>query len=281
MDKLDLRLNACRPDLADARLEGRVAAERFAEGRMMQVAKPLVSVHKEPRFDAMLLTQAMMGETLRVFDVREGWAFAQLERDRFVGYVSADALSSHVTAPTHRVAVPSTFIYPAPEIKSQPATVVTMNASMTIAGGNEKFAQTPDGRFVYRRHLKPVAGREGDFVAIAELFLNAPYCWGGRSVHGLDCSGLVQLSLEACGIACPRDSDMQEKALGKKLLVNDLDGLKRGDLVFWAGHVGIMADEQTLLHANAHHMQTVAEPLREAVTRTAATGNQVTSIKRL
>lgn len=281
MTELDLRLNACRPDLADARLKGRVVAECFVEGRLMQVANPLVSLHKAPRFDAMLLTQAVMGEMLRVFDVREGWAFAQLERDGFVGYVSAEALSSHVTAPTHRVAVPATFLYPEPDIKSQPTTGVTMNATVTVTGGDEKFAQAASGHFVYRRHLKPVAEAENDFVAIAKLFLNAPYCWGGRSVHGLDCSALVQLSLEACGIACPRDSDMQEKALGKKLLVNDLDSLKRGDLVFWAGHVGIMADERTLLHANAHHMQTVTEPLREAVERTATTGNQVTSIKRL
>ncbi len=281
MSELDTRLHAYRPDLADARLMGRVSAERFVEAREMQMIDPLISVHKSPRFDAMQISQALMGERLRVFDVREGWAFVQLERDGYVGYVSADALTSQLTTPTHRIAVPSTFVYLAPDIKSQPVTAVTMNAGVTITGGDEKFAQLADGRFIYRRHLKPAGDPERDFVAVAEMFRHAPYYWGGKSVHGLDCSGLVQLALEACGADCPRDTDMQEENLGKKLLVNDLDGLSRGDLVFWAGHAGIMTDERTLLHANGHHMTTLAEPLREAVDRIAANGNQVTSIKRL
>ena len=281
MAELDKRLNAYRPDLADARLRGRIDAERFVEGRTMQVVHPLVSVHKAPRFDAMQITQALMGETLRAFDVHEGWAFVQLDRDGYVGYVSADALSSHISAPTHRVAVPSTFLYPAPDIKSQPVIAVTMNAAMTVTGGDEKFAQLANGHFIHRRHFKPVEERERDFVAVAEMFRHAPYYWGGKSVHGLDCSGLLQLSLEACGTECLRDTDMQEERLGKKLLVNDLDGLSRGDLVFWTGHAGIMIDERTLLHANGYHMTTLTEPLREAVDRIAASGNQVTSIKRL
>ncbi|MBC8037017.1 MAG: C40 family peptidase [Rhizobiales bacterium] len=281
MAKLDQRLNAYRPDLADARLRGLIAAGRFVEGRLMQVVDALIAVHQAPRFDSMQISQALMGETLHVFEAQEGWAFVQLERDNYVGYVSADALSSQMTVPTHRIAVPSTFLYPAPDIKTQPATIVTMNAAVTVTGDDEKFAQLANGRFVYRYHLQPIGKAESDFVTVAEMFRHAPYCWGGKSVHGLDCSGLVQLSLEACGIACPRDTDMQEEHLGTALLVNDLDGLKRGDLVFWSGHVGIMIDEGTLFHANGHHMTTVAEPLRNAVDRIATGGNQVTSIKRL
>jgi cell wall-associated NlpC family hydrolase len=281
MADLDTRLNAYRPGLADVRLHGRVKAERFVEGREMQVANPVVAVHKAPRFDAMQITQALMGETLRVFEVHEGWAFAQLDRDGYVGYVSADALVSPVTPVTHRIAVPSTILYPAPDIKSHPIAVITMNATVAVTGGDEKFALIPNGRFVYRRHLKPMGEAERDFVAVAEMFRHAPYYWGGKSVHGLDCSALVQLALEACGADCPRDTDMQEQSLGRKLLVNDLDGLSRGDIVFWTGHTGIMTDERTLLHANGFHMTTVTEPLREAVDRIATSGNQVTSIKRL
>ena len=281
MAELDARLHAYRPDLADSRLRGRVAAERFVDGRRMQVINPVVPVHKVPRFDAMQTSQALMGETLHVFEVQEGWAFAQLERDGYVGYVSAGVLSSDVMTPTHRVAVPSTLLYVAPDIKSQPATVLTMNAAVTVTGGNEKFAQIANGQFLYRRHLKQVGEPESDFVSVAKMFLHAPYYWGGKSIHGLDCSGLVQLALEACGMSCPRDTDMQEEQVGEKLLVNDLDGLSRGDIVFWKGHAGIMTDERTLLHANGHHMTTLLEPVREAVERIAAGGTQVTSVKRL
>ncbi len=281
MTELDTRLHAYRPDLADSRLRDRVSSERFVDGRRMQVINPVVAVHKTPRFDAMQTSQALMGETLSVFEVQEGWAFVQLERDGYVGYVSAGVLSPDVTAPTHRIAVPSTFIYLTPDIKSQPATAVTMNATVTVTGGDEKFARIASGQFLYRRHLKSVNELEPDHVAVAEMFLHTPYYWGGKSVHGLDCSGLVQLALEACGMNCPRDTDMQEESLGTKLQVNDLDGLSRGDIVFWKGHAGIMTDGRTLLHANGHHMTTLTEPLREAVNRIAANGNHVTSVKRL
>lgn len=281
MTELDPRLHAYRPDLADSRLKDRVSAGRFVEGHRMQLVNPLLGLHAAPRFDSRQTSQALMGETLRVFEDKEGWAFIQLERDGYVGYVSASALSSSVAEPTHRIAVPSTYLYSEPNIKSQPAVVVTMNAVVTVSGGEEKFARLADGRFIYRRHLKPVGEMERDFVAVAEMFLHAPYYWGGKSIHGLDCSGLLQLALEACGVECPRDTDMQEEQVGKRLHVNGMEGLSRGDIVFWKGHTGIMTDERTLLHSNGYHMTTLAEPLRDAIARIAASGNQVTSIKRL
>src|SRR5204862_2433137 len=138
--------------------------------------------------------------------------------------------------------------------KAQPVTPLPLNAKIAIAGREGKFAALKNGGFVFAAHLKMVAEVEHDFVAVSERFQNVPYLWGGKSVMGLDCSGLVQLSLEAAGIACPRDTDKQEKALGTQIVINDLDGLRRGDLVFWKGHVGIMTDDQVLLHANGHHM---------------------------
>jgi cell wall-associated NlpC family hydrolase len=281
MGELDPRLHAFRPDLADRRLKSRVKAERYADGTMMEIAAPVASIHRQPRFDAMQVAQALMGEKLRVFESREGWAWVRLERDGYVGYVAADALSDRLTQATHRVAVPATFAYPAPDLKSQPAVMLPMNAMVAVAGGDEKYARLASGRFVFARHLKPLGEWEDDFVAVAEMFRHVPYYWGGKSVDGLDCSGLVQLALEACGIACPRDSDMQERDLGAELSINDLDGLKRGDLVFWNGHAGIMTDGATLLHANGHHMLTVTEPLREAIDRIARSFGRVTSIKRL
>ena len=281
MTKRDPRLNAIRPDLADVRLTGEVEAATFAEPTRMQVIEPVVPLHKAPRSDAVQLTQALMGETVKVFDQQEGWAWVQLERDGYVGYLSLNALAADIVAPTHRIAVPSTFLYPAPNLKTQPVITVTLNAAVCVVGGDEKFVRLSNGRFAFGKHLKPLDSHEPDFVEVAEKFLHVPYLWGGKSAVGLDCSGLGQLALEATGTAALRDSDMQEKTLGTALMPNDLDGLQRGDLVFWDGHVGIMTDSRTLLHANGHHMMVASEPLKDAIERIASGYGQVTSIKRL
>lgn len=281
MNKIDPRLHAIRADLADARL-GAVAGEaRLVEGELREVATPLLSLHREPRFDARLDTQALMGERVRVFDMREGWAWLQLESDGYVGYAAQDELIAAGSAATHRVAVPSTFMFPAPDIKSQPTVTLTLNAAVRVLRQDERFAHLANGRFVVASHLKPLSDVEIDFVAVAETYRHVPYLWGGKSVLGLDCSGLVQLSLQAAGRSSPRDSDMQEKTLGRALPKDDLDALKRGDLVFWDGHVGIMADQRMLLHANGHFMQVTLEPLKTAVERIAARYGKITSIKRL
>lgn len=281
MTKPDPRLNAYRPDLADAALEGRVEATRFVAPRLMQVVDPVVSVHKAPRFDAVQTTQALLGETVKLFEEEEGWAWVQLAGDGYVGYVNGNALSSQLAAPTHRVSVPSTFIYPEASLKSQPAVPVTLNARVTVTGENGPFSQLHTGRFIFTAHLKPIGEFAAGYVEVAEMFLHVPYYWGGKSVQGLDCSGLVQLALEAAGQSALRDSDMQEATLGRRLMVNDLDGLARGDLVFWSGHVGIMTDQHTLLHANGHHMMVVAEPLKAAENRIAARYGEISSIRRL
>ena len=281
MSKLDPRLHAYRTDLADAALAGRVQAGRFVEPRLVQVIEPVVTLHKAPRFDSMQLTQALFGEQVKLVHEEEGWAWVQLVKDGYVGYVTGNALSPNVVAPTHRVAVPSTFMYPDANLKTLPAVPLTLNAQVAVTGESGAFSQLSNGRFVFAAHLRRLGEVESDFVAVAEMFRHVPYYWGGKSVQGLDCSGLVQLALEACGKVAPRDSDMQEATLGERLLVNDLDSLRRGDLVFWNGHVGIMTDESTLLHANGHHMMVVSEPLKDAVDRIAARYGQLTSIRRL
>ena len=277
----DRRLNAFRPDLADARLSGQVEAARFVEGVTMRVAAPLASLRREPHTAAVQLSQALMGETLRVFDVADGWAFVQLDRDCYVGYADWTALAEPAVAATHRVAVPLSFIYPKAGIKTQPAVAVSMNATVAVIGNEGGNAAIAGGGYVHAAHLKPIAETESDFVEVAERLLHAPYYWGGKSVGGIDCSGLVQLALEACGRACPRDSDMQERDLGQSLQINDLDGLKRGDLAFWKGHVGLVQGPDRLLHASGHHMQVVSESLREAVARIAASESAITRLKRL
>ena len=280
MSKLDPRLHAYRPALADAARRGHVEASRFVEARLMQVREPVVSVHKAPRFDSRQTTQALMGEMVKLFAEEEGWAWVQLVRDGYVGYVNGNALTPDVVEPTHRVAVPASYLYPEANLKTQPALAITLNAGVTIRDTSGAFSRLADGRFVYTAHLKPAGEYETDVVAVAEMFRHVPYYWGGKSVQGLDCSGLVQLAFEACGMNALRDSDMQEATIGEPLMINDLDGLRRGDLVFWKGHVGIMTDEATLLHANGHHMMAVTEPLKTAVDRIAASFGRITCIRR-
>jgi cell wall-associated NlpC family hydrolase len=278
---LDPRLNAFRADLADARLEGRASSPRYVAGEVAQVVSPLTGVHREPRFDAMQVTQLLMGECVRVFDVHEGWAWVQAARDSYVGYVAANDLSRTVVTATHRVSVPSTLLFPGPDIKSRPVLTITMNAEVAVESLQDRFARLNSGRYAIARHLKPIAEYETDFVASAEALLHTPYLWGGKSSLGIDCSGLVQLALESAGIPSPRDSDMQEQGLGRLLGHNERKALARGDLVFWKGHVGIMRDETNLLHANAHFMQVTSEPLAEAEARIATRYGAVTAIKRL
>ena len=280
MPELDKRLHAIRSDLVDARLKGGVDAASFIEGVPMQVMAPVVPVHREPSISARQATQALFGEKINCFEEKDGWIWCQLARDGYVGYISKAGVSKDLTNPTHRVAVPSTFMYPLPDIKSQPAVILSMNARLAIVEGDEKFSKLSNGKYVFTKHIKPLNEVEADFVSVAEMFCDVPYYWGGKTAQGLDCSGLVQISLEACGILSLRDTDMQETQLGQNLLINDLDGLRRGDLVFWKGHVGIMTDQRTLLHANGYHMMTVKEPLNEAIARIARTDGQVTSIKR-
>ena len=277
MTDLDNRLHAYRPDLADIELRGRIDAKRFVEGVAMEVVVPVTAMHREASSTAMQTTQALFGERLSAFEIGDGWVWCQLERDGYVGYIAKADVSSDLTKPTHRVSVPTTFLYPLPDIKSQAVTNLPMNAKLQIVASDEKFSRLSNGKYVFTKHMKPLNEFEPDFVIVAEKFLEVPYYWGGKTAQGLDCSGLVQTSLEVCGISSPRDSDMQETQLGQKLMVNDLDGLRRGDLVFWKGHVGIMANQKILLHANGHHMMTVREHLAEAVARIA---DPITSIRR-
>jgi cell wall-associated NlpC family hydrolase len=209
-------------------------------------------------------------------------AWVQLARDGYVGYVRAAALSPIEGEPTHRVDVTGTALYAAPDAKALTSMHLSMNALVSVEEMGPSFARLAGGGFVPARHLAAVDAFAADFVAVAERFVGTPYVWGGKTRLGLDCSGLVQTSMHAAGLTCPRDSDMQLAELGTAVEVrSDLAGLQRGDLVFWKGHVGIVTDPVTLLHANAHHMAVTAEPLRGAVDRIARAGAPIAAIKRL
>jgi cell wall-associated NlpC family hydrolase len=278
----DRRVNAWREDLAASELRGAVEAPRYVEGELARVVTSVLAVRRQPSAAAPLETEALFGERVRVLDWDSGWAWVQLVRDRYVGYVVADALSRELIEPTHRVQALGTFVYPEPDIKSPTTLHLPLGADITVEREDARFARLATGGFVITRHIAERSRFARDFVDVAERFIGTPYLWGGRTRTGLDCSGLVQISLEAAGIRCPRDSDMQEAELGTPVLVPDpLDGLERGDLVFWPGHAGIMVDGVMLLHANAHHMAVAVEPLKAAAERIRRTESAISSIRRL
>jgi cell wall-associated NlpC family hydrolase len=274
----DPRLTPARTDVAAAHLKGKVEAARFVEGAEQEIVVGQVPLRQAPSHDAPLLTEALRGERITVYDTDdEGWAWGQLKDDCYVGYLPAAALLTPSAEPTHRVAALRTLVFPQASIKAPPVDALPLGAKLAVLRTQGEFAVTAGG-FLPAKHVAPVASTESDFVAVAERFVGVPYLWGGKSSLGLDCSALVQVSLNACGIACPRDTDMQEAALGKPIA---LAGLQHGDLIFWKGHVAIALGRNSMIHANAFHMAAAVEPVADAVARIASGGSQVTSVRRL
>jgi cell wall-associated NlpC family hydrolase len=264
----DPRLTLARPDLASAALEGLVAADRHAPTTTRQCAAPAAAIRAAPTDASEQADQLLFGERFDVLETKAGWAWGQAWRDGYVGYVREAMLAEPVGAPTHRVSALRAYGFAEPALRAPAVGPISINALVRIEDRDGRFVRAAGLGWMVEAQLAPVGVFETDFVAVAERFVGAAYLWGGREAHGLDCSGLVQQALFACGRSCPRDTD-QQQALGQPA---PPDALRRGDLVFWPGHVAIVAGAGAVAHASGHRAAVVIEPLADVVRRNQLAG---------
>ena len=278
--KPDPRTAPFRPDLAAASLYGKVEAERYVDGVACQIRTGFASLRETADWESRQGSQLLFGEIFTVLEESDGWAWGQNGTDDYVGYLRLDALEEAGPPVTHQVSALRTYLFAEPDLKTPPLDLLPFQGRVAAVGERNKYVEIAGGGWIYHRHLQEIGAAAADPVTVAQRFAGTPYLWGGRTSLGLDCSALVQLALAGCGVKAPRDSDLQRAALGN---VVSRDGrnftFQRGDLVFLPGHVGLMADADTLVHANAFHMEVVAEPLAHVLARAGDKG--IISVNRL
>ena len=279
---LDRRLHAFRPDLADIALKGQVDAERFAEGKDARVTRPVVALRPAPDLAKGIDTELLLGEAVKVFEEKGGWCWVQAVSDGYVGYLPAASISSAAPEPTHIVLPQRSPLYPEPELRKPHVDVLSMGSRVRVAGTAEArgnhYVVLDNGAALYATHVRPIdAAAAEDYVDIVAKFVETPYLWGGRSGLGIDCSGLVQLAMLMTGRKAPRDTDMQSSGLGRPI---EREEPRRGDLVFWKGHVAVMEDPETIIHANGHTMTVARENFEAAIHRIGWLYNQPTGYRR-
>lgn len=275
----DPRVVAIRPDLADIAVAGQHFAPHYAAPMMRSGVLPAASLRAEPSAEADQTSELLFGEGFALLDLTGGWAWGYSLADHYVGYLAADALGAPI-APTHRVRAAEAILHSAPDAASGGSAILPRGA-LVMGEVQGEWLATAHG-FLPLAALEDPATRYPDAAAVAEELIDAPYAWGGRTAKGIDCSGLVQFAWSLAGVRLPRDSDLQLAALGSDKDV-DPSALARGDLVFFPGHVGIMADATTIIHASRRWMAVKAEPLADVIARSAAKDHDppVSGYKRL
>lgn len=280
---LDLRITPMRDGVASRALEGVAPAEVYLDARAMTCKVAAAGVHRAPDLGSEQMDQLLLGEGFDVIEEEAGgFVWGQARRDGYVGFVLGGALGRAGPEPTHRISALRTYAFAEPSIKSRAAGPYSINALVAVEAEEGRLAKVAGCGWIPLEHLSPIGVFEDDWAAVAERFLGAPYLWGGRESLGLDCSGMVQQALLACGRACPRDADQQAQ-LGVAI---ERAEFGRGDLVCWNGHIGMGLDPPgrkggRIVHANGFHMAVAIEPLETAIARIDAAGvGQPTAFRR-
>lgn len=261
----DRRLYPATARVAHVSLRGTVGDIPLTAGQDMEITATLADLLAAP--NGARDRQLVHGEGFCVVDTQGDHAFGFARKDGYCGWVLASALRP-VAPKTHWVCAPASHLYPAPRVQAPPIHALPFGANVQVLGQDGGFAQTDQG-FIPLPHLRALGTGLGDPATVAEMFLHCPYLWGGNSHAGIDCSGLVQGALLACGILAPADSDLQQ-SIGAALPSGA--PLQRGDLLFWRGHVAMVVDDQRLIHANGHTMNVAYEEISACIIRIAAAG---------
>lgn len=265
----DRRLILARADVAAADLQGIASAARYVRPEAQVCIRPSAALRAHPEVSAEQMTRLLFGEPFGVIEENNGWAFGQASRDRYVGYVRTESLGASAGEPTHWVSALRTYAYVHANLKTRVNGLLSMNSPVIVEAVDGRFSKVTGAGWVYSAHLSPIGEYRDDPASVALEFLGTPYYWGGRESLGLDCSGLIQNAFFACGMTCPRDSDLQAAEMGERVSEKRL---RRGDLAFWDGHVGMMVDADNMVHANGYHMAVALEPLVPTMARIEASG---------
>jgi cell wall-associated NlpC family hydrolase len=271
--EMDPRLTPAGPSLALSSLKGKVSSETFTDGIQATIIHPNVSIKANPAPNAANVSEMLFGEHLTVIKASDGWAWIQANLDDYVGFVPVAAYTNKSLTPTHRVSEPLTHLYGSSDMKLPALMPLPMGSQVQVKGSIDKgfvevtnsYSGDNTSGWIYESHLSPLNTKPKNFTDVAEKFLGSPYLWGGRTMAGIDCSALVQMAAIMASIPCPRDTDMQLAAFK-----NDIRGdepLKRGDVLFFHGHVVIMVDEKNIIHANGFVMKVMIEPLADLIER--------------
>jgi hypothetical protein len=240
-----------------------------------QIGRGVVNLLRKP--NGARDRQLLLGADVTILWREEGWAYVQAAADGYCGFVGVASLAKP-QASTHKVSAPGSHGYQNANMKSIDRCALSHGSLLAALDEEDGFIRTSHG-FVPRQHITVLDDYADDPADIASLYAGTPYLWGGNSRWGIDCSGLVQAACTACDIPCGADSDIQEESLGT--LLEDGSTPQRNDLLFWKGHVALVWDEDTLIHANAHAMAVVFEPIEDAIARIAKTDGPVTAHRRL
>lgn len=282
MTQLDKSLNPYRDDLAAQYLKGQVNAGNFVAPKLHQIKCDYAYLKTAPDTSSPNVSEVFFGELVDIYEIKNDFAWVQLKRDNYVGYLPFECVSTEIIEANKKINTIRSFAFSIPKVQGEIKNILPLNSLVKATDRVENGFVYCDGLgFIYLKHLCDLDEYAANPVELAKYFLKTPYAWGGRQALGIDCSGLIQTIHEACGINLPRDARMQEK-MGELIIPSpDFSNLKAGDLLFWQGHVAMMIDNENIIHANSFHMCVEIEPLAQTIKRYDGLGLGLRSVRRI